>query len=161
MASSKSIGKNLSAFRLVSPRWASTAFSGEGARKYGGRWNSPGRPLVYLGGSRALCALELLVHLTSPGSRRKPYCFMEATFPANEILTLSPRDLPENWRESPTAKETRRLGDHWLTKGEFLALQVPSVLVPEEWNFLINPSHPRFSKIALSGVTNFRFDPRL
>ena len=78
----------ITAYRLVSPRWASTALSGEGARKYGGRWNSPGHSVVYLAESRALCALELLLHLTTPDTRTKPFRLIEVKIPAGSSAPI-------------------------------------------------------------------------
>lgn len=70
------------AYRLVAPKWAASALNGEGARLYGGRWNSPGRAMVSLSTSRALAALELLVHLTTPLSRRIPRTLSRCRCPA-------------------------------------------------------------------------------
>ncbi len=148
-------------FRLVAPRWAGQAFSGEGARKYGGRWNSPGRPLVYLGESRALTALELLVHLTTPMSRGKAYRLIEVQIPTSGISHYPANILPEDWRKNPAGKNTMEIGDDWLQAGSQLALRVPSVHIPEETNLLLNPLHPDFSKTIISPPAPFNFDPRL
>ena len=158
------------AYRLIAPRWVDTAFSGEGARKYGGRWNSPGLPMVYLGGSRAITALEMLVHLTSPMSRSKLFTLMEVKIP-KELISDYPADiLPDGWRDHPPGPLTMEIGDDWLKAGGAngtsggtgqLALRVPSVIIPEETNILLNPLHPKFSKIEVSTPQNFSFDPRL
>jgi RES domain-containing protein len=148
----------LKAYRLVSPGWVDTAFSGEGARKYGGRWNSPGRPVVYLGGSRALTALELLVHLTTPLSRAKAYSLMEASIPdscCESMTQVSPANLPDGWRLSPPGKDTMEIGDLWLASGTTLLLSVPSAIIPEETNLLLNPRHPLFPKIKIPASTPF------
>lgn len=151
----------ISAFRIVAPRWEHDALSGEGARKYGARWNSPGRPMVYLGESRALCALEMLVHLTSPLSRTKPFRLVEVHIPARSISDYPRSILPENWRKSPPNKLTMEIGDDWLSAGSQLALRIPSVIIPEETNILLNPHHPDFKKIQTSESSNFSFDHRL
>tara|TARA_B110000879_G_C11143964_1_gene501576 strand:+ start:51 stop:521 length:471 start_codon:yes stop_codon:yes gene_type:complete len=148
-------------YRLVAPRWVDSAFSGEGARKYGGRWNSPGLPMVYLGGSRALTALELLVHLTTPTSRSKPFCLMEVKIPKHLISDYPTEILAEDWRNHPPGEHTLEIGDDWLKAGGQLALRVPSIIIPEETNILLNPLHPKFSKIEVSTTQNFNFDPRL
>lgn len=140
----------LRAWRIVSPRWADNAFSGEGARKYGGRWNSPGRAVVYLAGSRALAALEMLVHLTTPGSRAKPYVLIEARVP-RELVAEPARKVG-----GPVAS-----GDRWIDSRRSLALRVPSVLIPQEPNYLLNPSHPEFRRVRIGLAEEFRFDPRL
>jgi len=157
-------------YRLVAPRWVDDAFSGEGARKYGGRWNSPGHPMVYLGGSRALTALELLVHLTTPMSRSKPFCLIEVKIPQTMISDYPMTVLPDDWRDHPPNINTMEIGDDWLkaggtssaaAAGSRLALRVPSTIIPEESNILLNPLHPQFSKIEISIPQNFNFDPRL
>lgn len=147
MASSE---EPLRAWRIVAPRWADSAFSGEGARKYGGRWNSPGRAVVYLAGSRALAALEMLVHLTTPDSRAKPYVLREARIPREWIADPGKRG------EDPVTA-----GDRWLASRRSLALRVPSVLIPEEPNYLLNPAHPEFRRVRFGAATEFRFDPRM
>lgn len=149
MASSE---ETIASYRIVAPRWAATAFSGEGVRKYGGRWNSPGRSVVYLAGSRALAALEMLVHLTTPDSRKKEYRIIEARFPASMV-----RDAPSLSVGIPSM----RYGDDWIAAGKTLSLRVPSALIPEEPNYLLNPMHPDFTKVVIGEATDFHFDPRL
>jgi RES domain-containing protein len=148
-------------YRIVAPKWVNDALSGEGARKFGGRWNSPGRPMVYLGGSRALAALEMLVHLPTPLSRAKPYNIIEVTIPQSMVSDYPTDILPDNWRFQPATQNTHEVGDDWLQAGGQLALRVPSVLIPEETNILLNPLHPDFNKISRAEATHFSFDPRL
>lgn len=164
MASSANIITHASmtcGYRLVAPRWVDDAFSGEGARKYGGRWNSPGRPVIYLGESRALTALEMLVHLTTPLSRSKVYRMITIQIHVKSIANYPQDILPPDWRENPPRKSTMEIGDDWLQAGSQLALRVPSTIIPEETNLLINPLHPDFSKISLSPPSIFHFDQRL
>ncbi len=151
----------ISGYRIVAPRWADDALSGDGARKYGGRWNSPGRPMVYLGGSRALAALEILVHLTAPLSRAKPYKIIEVIIPNCLISDYPPGILPKTWRDHPPAQITQEIGDDWLLASGSLALRVPSILIPEETNILLNPLHPDFKEITHLSPNDFSFDPRL
>lgn len=151
----------LCGYRIVAPKWASDALSGEGARKFGGRWNSPGRALTYLGGSRALAALELLVHLPSPLSRAKPYRIIEVKIPKKLVAFYPLNLLPRGWRETPSPSLTTVIGDDWIDAGGQLALQVPSILIPEETNLLLNPNHPDFKKILCGEAIEFRFDKRL
>lgn len=155
----KTSSDRISAYRLVAPRWASTALSGEGARKFGGRWNTPGRPVVYLGQSRSLTALELLVHLTTPSSRKKHYTLLEVSFPANCVQkgTL----FSEDWKTSPPTRASTQVGDEWLQQQDSLALRVPSSLVEEESVILLNPLHPDFSKVQTLTSRKFCYDERL
>ena len=160
MASSKQ-SATTTGFRLVSPRWADSALSGEGARKHGGRWNSAGTPLVYLSGSRALAALETLVHLTTPETRAKGFSLLEIGFPTHSIEVVPVAGLPPNWRSSPPTSTTMKVGDDWFASKRSLVLRVPSTLVAEEDNWLINPLHPRASAVTVPKVRTFSFDARL
>lgn len=148
----------IEAYRLVAPKWASTALSGEGARLYGGRWNSPGRPMVYLATSRALAALELLVHLTSPGSRRIPRTLVTVKIPreliGGELWQQS------GWRETPPGRASTDQGDDWLTVAKTAGVLVPSAIIPEEQNLLLNPNHSDFHQVRIVQTDPFSFDPR-
>jgi len=146
------------AWRIVSSRWADTAFDGEGARRFGGRWNSPGCPVVYLAGSRALAALETLVHLSPAIAARQEFVRFEVRIPKNLIRRLEPQSLSFDPFVSP---ETQAIGDAWLAENKALALEVPSAVVPEEPNFLLNIRHPRFEQIGIGEAEPFAFDPRL
>lgn len=147
------------AYRIVSPRFAATAMDGEGARLYGGRWNPPGVAVVYLASSRALAALEMLVHLDGP-ARRAEFVLIEAEFDAS-LVSASPPPLPENWRHSPALESTRRIGADWAASARSLLLELPSAIIPEESIFLFNPSHPDASFLQVSPPEPFLFDCRL
>ncbi|MFT5632320.1 MAG: RES domain-containing protein [Rubritalea sp.] len=148
-------------YRIVAPRWAHEAISGEGARKFGGRWNSPGRAMTYLGGSRALAALELLVNLPSPLSRAKPFRMIEVKIPKKLVVNYLLSVLPEDWRESPAPRAAAVIGDDWLDVCGQLAMRVPSVLIPEETNILLNSNHPLFKEVICGEAREFSFDKRL
>lgn len=147
-------------WRLAKERHAETAFDGEGARIYGGRWNSPGRRVVYTSGSLALAALETLVHLDTALPLPRFIAF-SLQLPREEIEQAS---LPHNYASDgllPSLQETRRLGDHWIDEGRHLALLVPSVIVPQEFNLLLNPLHPRFPRLSIAAPVAFNLDARL
>lgn len=150
----------LSAWRIVKARHADTAFDGEGARRYGGRWNSPGTALVYTASSRALAALELLVHLPSPALLGAFVC-RRVDFKDTPVSCLDAAELPPDWRAEPVPASTQALGDAWARAGNAVVLQVPSAVVPAEANYLFNPAHPDFSKLVLGPAEPFAFDPRL
>jgi RES domain-containing protein len=150
----------VSAWRIVQERHAAQAFNGEGARLFGGRWNSPGVAVVYAAGSRALAALELLVHLDSP-LILKTFVLCRVEFDERLARTLEPGEIPKNWRADPVPRSTQATGDAWIKGAESAVLRVPSVIVPEEWNYLLNPKHPDFSKIQVGQPSPFDFDPRL
>lgn len=150
----------LSAWRIVQSRHASTAFDGEGARCYGGRWNNPGTAIVYTSESLALAQLELLVHLPSPDVLRA-YVSIHIEFDARLIEDLDVHRWPKDWMIWPAPKSTRTLGDEWVRRGAAALLRVPSVVVPTESNFLVNPGHKDFGKIRIGAVQPLTLDPRL
>jgi RES domain-containing protein len=150
----------MKAWRITQKRLAKTAFRGEGARLYGGLWNSPGIPMVYVAQSQSLAVLEVLVHLDTPALLDE-YVFLDADFDDYLVTVLDRSSLPRNWKADPVPEAVQAVGDRWASSGSSVALRVPSVLVPEEFNFLLNPRHPDFAKIAVSRPHAFRFDVRL
>lgn len=153
----------IDAWRLASPEHARTVgdiLSGDGARRYGGRWNSPGRRAVYLGGSLALAAMELLVHLRAAavlGNYRK----LRLRIPEALATAVPPCDLPADWAAPHLHPATQEIGDRWLDSGASAALRVPSAIVIGEVNYIVNPRHPDFCRIEAGAITGFRFDPRV
>lgn len=148
-------------YRLVHNKWAAQAFDGEGAKLYGGRWNSKGQLCVYTAGSEALAILEVLVHLNNR-TALKQYRLFQLTITADEVLSLSQANLPANWQQQPASIDTARIGDSWLTQNASLALAVPSVIAPRERNILLNPTHTAYQAcIDSSTELDFLPDPRL
>ncbi len=147
------------AWRIVKERHAATAFSGEGAWRFGGRWNSRGTRVVYASATRALAALETLVHLTPPVTFR--FVAMPVQFDDSLLEVLGLSSLPADWKVSPPAPSTQELGDTWVREGRSVMLEVPSVIVPGEANYLINPAHPDFRRLKPGKAEAFSFDPRL
>ncbi|MGB6265894.1 MAG: RES family NAD+ phosphorylase [Candidatus Acidiferrales bacterium] len=147
-------------FRIVKQYLAQRAFDGEGARLYGGRWNSPGVAIVYTAESRSLAALELLVHLESAEALQS-YVLFEVRIEPLLIQTLDVRGLLGGWRAEPPMKEVQAIGDRWVAAGESAVLKVPSAVIPEENNFLLNPAHADFGEIRIGGAQPFRLDPRV
>lgn len=136
------------------------AFSGEGARLYGGRWNSPGVAVVYLSAHQSLAALEIMVH-QQPLTPRGKYLAYQATWDAAQMERLPPKKLPPCWRDSPSEPANLTIGDEWVKARRSLILTVPSAIVPDEWNYLLNPAHPDFKKLQIARPIPFAFDPRL
>lgn len=151
--------KDLLAYRIVAPKWAKTALSGEGARLNGGRWNSPGHPMVYLSTSRALAALELLVHLTTPITRRVPRVIITVRVPRE--LVGGRLFTSEGWQREPPGVDSTDQGDDWLSCGSSAGVLAPSVILPEESNLLLNPLHEDFRKVEIESSRPFSFDSRL
>lgn len=148
------------AWRIVKAKHADEAFSGRGAKDYGGRWNSKGTAVVYTSGSTALAMLEVLVHVQSQELLRR-YVLFEVCFDESLVTTLDVDRLPREWRRSPPPAAVQQLGDRWVRSGESAVLRVPSVIAPNEWNYLLNPAHTDFGRIAVGPRQAVRFDPRL
>ena len=147
-------------WRLLKTKHAAHAFDGEGARLYGGRWNSPGRPVIYLASNLALGVLEVLVHLEDTGPL-PAYSQAQAEFDDELLETLDRASLPEDWALDPAPASTRTLGDAWLEDLRTVVLRVPSAVVHREWNYLVNPRHADFAGITFGELEPFRFDVRL
>jgi RES domain-containing protein len=148
-----------SAWRIVFEKYKDVAFSGEGAFLFGGRWNSPGKRAVYCAESRALAALEMLIHLDSPALLRR-YLLFEIKFDESLMTTLPVASLPADWRSEPLPPSTQALGDRWIAGAESAVLRLPSVVIPLESNYLLNPTHPDFSGVQIHSPQPFDFDPR-
>lgn len=146
-------------FRIVREKFAAAAFTGEGAALTGGRWNSSGIRMVYTSASASLAALETLVHLNPAMSFAYRLFIIE--FDESLLETLSPADLPSDWREQPPPPSTRSIGDAWIKSARSAVLEVPSVLIPGESNCLLNPSHPDFPSLRIGKPQSFAFDARL
>ncbi|MFH1804449.1 MAG: RES family NAD+ phosphorylase [Pseudomonadota bacterium] len=147
----------IAAYRLVKQKWKSVAFDGEGARLYGGRWNSRGKSAVYLAGSESLAILEIMVHLNDYRLLAS-YVMYEVRFPADQVEDLPQNRIPPDWRAEPAPSSTAETGDAWLDQNAGLALVVPSVIIPREKNYLLNPHHPLFEGVIKS-ATELDFAP--
>lgn len=136
------------------------SLDGTGARLYGSRWNSKGVSAVFMASSRALSVLEVLVHvqqLVSPTN----FCSAEIEVPDNSILTLDIKTLPDNWAHHSPPASLREIGNHFVKEGIYLMLKVPSAIVPEESNYILNPFHPDIHKVKIARTKPFSFDKRL
>jgi len=149
-----------SAWRIVRAARVNSAFTGEGARIYGGRWNSRGTAVIYVSEHESLAALELLVHLTPlPPDDRYLSFRLEWDHKLTEHVPV--KNLPLHWNAEPPDSQTMQIGDEWVRAGKSVALALPSVLSASEMNFLLNPRHPDFKKIKISHPVEYRFDSRL
>jgi RES domain-containing protein len=147
-------------WRIVATRYAADAFSGEGAFVNGGRWNSPGVRMVYTAGSISLALLELLVHLRNTEVLRS-FSLCPVSFEESLISSLDRADFPKDWRKSPAPASLQALGDDWIASGTSVVLRVPSAIVGDESNYLLNPEHPNFHRLQIGTPRPFDFDTRL
>lgn len=148
-------------YRICKTKYATTWFDGEGAYRYGGRWNSRGTRILYTAGSLSLAALEMLVHLNDE-EVLLAYSFAAAAFDESLVLPVEQfRALPENWSASPPPLEIQRIGDEWAREQTSVVLKVPTSVLPVEFNYLINVEHREFSKVLLGKPHTFTFDERL
>lgn len=152
-----------SGWRICAPEFTKTSqemLSGEGAFLFGGRWNTKGNRVIYLGGNLATAAMELFVHLNA-ASVLNAYSKMLVTFDESHIVYIDPKDLPDDWTIPTMEPTTQLIGNDWLTNQESLILQVPSAVIEGEINYLLNPAHPDFKNIETSEITPFKYDPRV
>lgn len=148
-----------SVYRIVKRSRAKNAFDGQGAKISPGRWNNKGNPIVYTAESQSLAMIEILANYEAIDLIQQNFVTIHAKVPTGYILSLG--NLPSNWSVSPAPGSTKSLGDGWLMSGESSVLAVPSVLVPTEYNYLINPNHADFSKILIDEAMDIVFPDRI
>src|SRR5207244_2701121 len=123
-------------WRIVPEELAATAFDGEGARLFGGRCNSIGVPLIYASEHKSLAALETRVHIDTTKTMKRYKCF--AFHFQDALMEVFPvRDLPKDWREEPPPPSIQQLGDDWMKAARSAVLAIPSIIIPEELNYLL------------------------
>lgn len=149
----------LTVWRLVTARFAKSAFSGDGARLYGGRWNRKGVPLVYTAGSQSLAMLEMLVQ---DEPLRARYVTIEARIPKSVTIDrIRIEGLPSDWRNIAAREKLQAMGTEWARKRSAAVLAVPSAVIPAESNYLLNPLHTEFRRIRIGKPEKFETDLRL
>ena len=148
-------------WRIIPKLHLSQAFDGEGARRFGGRWNGLGTRVIYASATLSLAALEFFVNLdrdTEPDQ----LVAVSADIPDDtRIGYIEVSDLPKNWRSYPVPEELQDLGTAWVTSASAAVLVIPSAVIPEEHNYLLNPAHPDFKRFRLNKPEAFHFDPRM
>src|SRR5208283_224141 len=150
------------AWRIVKKKRSAEAFTGEGARVGGGRWNLPGAPLIYCADSLALAALELFIRIREHG-RYVEFVRFQVDIPDSVVIeTIEEDKLPPEWSVVPAPPSTKSLGSQWAGQKRTAVLKVPSVTVAEGFNIILNPLHPDFGKIVIHNPPlPFTFDPRM
>jgi RES domain-containing protein len=148
-------------WRLTRKAHADDPLSGEGSRRYGGRWNHAGTSVVYTSQSLSLAVLEYLVNLPLddlPDDLASIKFQLPDNLPRTEITS---KELPVGWRLFPADEELKEIGTNWAQEKKSVVLVVPSAVVPIELNYVINPAHPRAKAIKVVEVEPFSLDSRL
>lgn len=148
------------AYRLTLPKYRDSALSGEGALRVGGRWTPAGFPAVYASSSIALAALETLVHAPPPVTPLHRVIMIDLP-DSLPITTIGADVLQDDWRRTPAPPALREMGKAWLHADETAILRVPSAIVPPEWNYILNPLHSAFRRLAVHESGPFEIDARL
>ncbi|NOS82297.1 MAG: RES domain-containing protein [Nitrospira sp.] len=148
-------------WRIIPKLHLSQAFDGEGARQFGGRWNRLGTRVVYTSATLSLAALEFFVNLDRDTEPDRLIA-ISADIPDDVRMGhIEVSDLPKNWRIYPVPEELQDFGTAWVTSASTAILVVPSAVIPDERNYLLNPAHPDFKRIRLNKPEAFHFDPRM
>ncbi len=134
--------------------------NGTGARLFGGRWNNKLKGCVYTSENRALAVLEYTVNVSIDDIPRA-LSITTIEIPIESLVILKEADLPGNWKQSPAPSSTKNLGSKLLQTGDELIIRVPSTIIPEEYNYLINPMHPNNKKIKIIDIKDFVYDVRI
>ena len=151
----------VTAWRISPAKYQDTAFDGAGSKKYGGRFNSVGTPVVYTSASLSLATLELLARVNERQRLATGRICLSVTFEERHVTACIENDLPDGWDARPYEPASQRVGDEWAGSEESLVLRVPSVVVPSECNYLINPEHPDFGQLTFGEPMPLEPDPRL
>ena len=150
----------ITSWRIVKAIYADEIFNGEGARVFPARWHKAGHRVVYTAATASLATLELIANTPLP-QRLAQYVIASCTFPEALVEVIDETTLPANWRDFPGPPELQRIGMRWLLSGSSAVLSVPSAVIPEERNYLINPEHEHFSSVDVSPPRPFDLDFRL
>ena len=131
---------------------------GTGAARYPGRWHNKGTYILYTAGSPSLALLESVVHLSNIVV--SSYCMVCLSVPEDKIKTVTVAGRPPNWYANPPADMLKNIGDDFIKENKFLVLKLPSAIMPEENNYLLNPGHPDFKKVSIVYTRAIPIDER-
>ncbi|MCP3874868.1 MAG: RES family NAD+ phosphorylase [Desulfobacteraceae bacterium] len=151
----------ITAWRITQTVHADDAFSGLGAWLEGARWNDKGVYMVYTAETISLAALEMIVHLPEDALLYNVYVRIPVVFDSKQVIALKPSELPSDWKLSPPPESTQKIGSDWAKAKKSLALKVPSSVIPDEFNYLINPLHPDATTLKIGKAETFYFDTRI
>lgn len=150
----------ITAYRITKREYASSIWSGIGAKITGGRWNSKGVAVIYAAESRALAAMEQLVHLIKPRIL-SGYVIASITLEDSVVHRINVSSLPRGWSNPVAPSSLKRIGDRWIAEEKYPVLAVPSAVIRSEWNYLLNPIHPHFQAFPKTRAAAFKYDHRL
>ena len=146
-------------YRVTKAIYADTALQGARGR---GRWHPASTPMVYAADAPATAVLETLVHVERTDLLATPYVLFRITLdPDQHLLRVPPAMLPNDWQAWPWASSTQAIGSFWFTQQTSVALQVPSAVLPTQYNYLLNPQHPDFASLSIDGPEPLPIDSRL
>jgi RES domain-containing protein len=148
-------------WRLCREQHAARPLDGEGARLYGGRWNFLGTSIAYTAGTLALAALEVLVHVDHDLAPHDLVSIPIEVPSELGIEEIALTQLPSYWRKTPAPEPLQALGSEWARRETSVLLRVPSAVIPEEHNYLVNPRHPDSTQLKIGEPQRFAFDSRL
>ncbi len=146
----------LVSWRIVKEKHKQNALTGEGARRFGGRWNTPGQAIIYSAETLSGALLEILTH--SNRQLLSHYLVYRLEFPPKILSEIEIAELPKDWRSSPAPPELGKIGDRWYSEKRSAVLRVPNAIVPLEANLLVNPVHADFSLVEIQGPIDFTVD---
>ncbi len=148
-------------YRIAQEKYAED-LSGNGARLFGGRWNSEGQFALYTSFTRSLALLETLAHTPAKLLQAKTYLLITLFIPDTTVIqSIEAKKLPHGWNDVEISPFTQKTGDQFLIAKKNMALAVPSVLIPEELNYVLNPLHADFKKVKIVNKRRIRFDNRV
>lgn len=147
-------------WRIATTKWALDKEC-SGSRRDGGRWNPAGYPVMYAGSTIEICALEKFVHLS--GIQHPPLKLVAIDVPDEPGLLYAPKlnELPTQWAALPIGSESQEFGKRWIRAADTLLMRVPSAIIPEAANIVINPGHPAYRRVRVQIAREFQFDARM
>lgn len=149
-------------YRIDRVKYASNILSGQGAMLHGGRWNHKNTAAVYTSATRALALLEILVHIRKAGLMPKDRIMVTIEIPDQDLIQIPSSSLPQSWREKPNGpKSNMDLFESEVIQNDSLGMAVPSVILPEEYNYVLNPMASSFNQVAVVDVVPLDWDYRL
>jgi RES domain-containing protein len=146
-------------YRIGAAKYANDK-TGEGAKLNGGRWNHPGIPCIYAGESRAIVLLEYSAHVPIHNIKRA-LSFTTFSVPDDLVTAIKVAELPGNWKEFPHPKETRDFGSKLLSDKKHFVIKIPSVIIQEEYIYLINPNHSGIGEAGVIEIKDYSYDVRI